>query len=458
MWADINTSHENAATACLTRSSNAGLSVLLNLDASAEIIEAIAAQVHRIRYIYMRSDVFTDDGISPPYLPVFQPSAPILERLHVFKTWIPNSCYVLPTMFAGVTPLLSKLALRYIVPQLNSVSYANLRELMVKGKKRDVITASISQLLDLFEACPRLEIFMAVKARILADEEDAEVTKPLSGRKVHMEHLRLLEIARSSAAVVADIIRHLEVPEFCGLRLNTWLEMDDEVALRFGIPADLGDTHHLRDIKKLRVDFMSAVDSVMITAATSKSHPWEVCGLIDARAGDELGDMFTIAGPLMTAISKTLALQAVEEFTISESRFHQAYLGFSVKVWTDVLQRMPRLKTLHIKLNDSSDDGFSRTLLTALGTSGALMGKLVCPELEYLSVTNDPAWSTLRCYNLAEERQRAGHPLKRVSMTLPHYKDVEDLDITDVPLLKKMVATVDFHCEECDFPEFAMLS
>ena len=55
---------------------------------------------------------------------------------------------------------------------------------------------------------------------------------------------------------------------------------------------------------------------------------------------------------------------------------------------------------------------------------------------------------------MAEERKKAGHPLKRVAMRLSHYASFHDTDDTDLPMLRRQVETVDLEPEDITFPEF----
>lgn len=69
---------------------------------------------------------------------------------------------------------------------------------------------------------------------------------------------------------------------------------------------------------------------------------------------------------------------------------------------------------------------------------------------------NDKTWSSLHCYLMAKERLEAGHPLKRVSMRQPYYEDLEDVEDTDLPTLRRVVDNVDLEpptVELLDFPD-----
>ena len=69
-------------------------------------------------------------------------------------------------------------------------------------------------------------------------------------------------------------------------------------------------------------------------------------------------------------------------------------------------------------------------------------------------MVGDKTWSSLQCYTLAEERHKRGHPLKRVSMRLPHYASFANPDDTDLPLLRKYVEKVDLEPEDITFPDW----
>ncbi|KAJ3527213.1 hypothetical protein NM688_g8159 [Phlebia brevispora] len=103
-------------------------------------------------------------------------------------------------------------------------------------------------------------------------------------------------------------------------------------------------------------------------------------------------------------------------------------------------------------MDSSYDEGFSRSILAAL--SEVHGEHMLCPLLENLFVVGDKTWSSLQCYTMAEERHRRNHPLKRVSMCLPHYASFANPDDTDLPLLRKYVETVDLEPTDITFPAF----
>jgi len=157
----------------------------------------------------------------------------------------------------------------------------------------------------------------------------------------------------------------------------------------------------------------------------------------------DMGEMSTIAGHLLLNIVRTLDLSFLEEFTISETHYNHAHLGFTRQRWIEIFERMPLLKALHIRLDSIYDGGFSRSILSALATPREVTGRLLCPHLTTLTVVNDKTWSSLHCYLLAQERAKHGHPLKKVSMHMPCYENFEDIDDTDLPALRRVIEVVD---------------
>ncbi|OBZ69242.1 hypothetical protein A0H81_10770 [Grifola frondosa] len=261
-------------------------------------------------------------------------------------------------MFSSSTPCLTTLKLIYSYPALGRVSFASLKELYIRGKKRDLITMEISQLLQMLEACPRLEVLVTYKTTFVPSEGEYEF------RQIRLDSLRWIDIARCSATVVTDMISRLIVPN-CTLRLSVWLERRDDFRFLFGVPYDLEETHPLRDIRRLHITYQSASGAIVLEGNTSLN-PFQITATIGS--GSNIGDMPTVSGPLLQSVTKTLDLSLLEEFAVAETAFYQPHTGFSRDTWRHVLEKMPMLKVLHVRLQSITDGGFCRALLSALST------------------------------------------------------------------------------------------
>jgi len=373
-----------------------------------------------------------DADLREPLETMLRSPAPSLEALHVFKVGMDGDCFALPTMFDGHTPRLTTLRLVYAYPELGSLTYTNLRRLFIKGKKRKPITMEVSRLLEILAACPELEELRTYKATFTSSSA-ADSLPPL-----RLDNLRVLDIARCSASVVADLFSRLAVPD-CATRFHVWLERAADFTFRFGLP-DILETGHLPGITRLHIEYTSANDVVAIHG-TTRTSPFQIVAAIPQDS--DMGEMPTVAGHLLLNIVRTLDLSLLEEFTISETYYHRAHLGFTRRRWIEVFERMPLLKELHIRIDSINDAGFSRAILAALATLGEVTGRLLCPNLEVLTMTNDKTWSTLQCYLLAQQRAQHGHPIKRLSMRLPCYENFEDIEDTDIPGLRKIIEVVD---------------
>ena len=161
---------------------------------------------------------------------------------------------------------------------------------------------------------------------------------------------------------------------------------------------------------------------------------------------------------MLLSVARTLDLSLVEEFAIAETSFYHPHIGFSKEVWTQVLGRMPLLRTLHIRLQNITDSGFCRAILSALGTADEITGRLTCPGLETVTLVDDKTWSSLQWWRFAKERRDAGHPLRRLSLCLPHYENVEDMASTDLTQFREVVDAVDLDPPDTphiDFPNAA---
>lgn len=436
LWTRLSTRFPDAALACLERSADASLTLIVSASASTEsasqVVAAALPHAARICHIYLPS-IFMDADLHEPLAPILRSAAPALEALHVYKVGMDADFFALPTMFDGHTPRLTTLKLSYAYPELGSVTYTSLKRLYIKGKKHKPITMELSRLLEILVACPQLEELRTYKATFTPSSA-AEKLPPL-----RLDNLRVLDIARCSASVVADLFSRLIVPD-CATRFHVWLERAADFTFRFGLPDNLEETGHLPGITRLHIEYTSASDVVVIHG-TTRTSPFQIGAAIPQDS--DMGEMPTVAGHLLLSIVRTLDLSLLEEFTISETYYHRAHLGFTRRRWIEVFERMPLLRELHIRIDSINDAGFSRAILAALSTPGEVTRRLLCPNLEMLTMSNDKTWSSLHCYLLAQERAAHGHPLKRLSMRLPCYENFEDIEDTDLPALRKIIDIVD---------------
>ncbi|CCM04718.1 uncharacterized protein FIBRA_06906 [Fibroporia radiculosa] len=452
LWTRISTRYPEAVLACLSNSADAPLSLFVSVGVSTEtmayVIGATMPHAGRIRHLYLPS-TFENTDLRQTLAPILQSPMPTLETLHVYKVAMDSDCFPLPRLFAGQATQLTTLKLCYTFPESDSVSFANVRRLLIRGKKRKPITIELPRLFEILEACPNLEELRTVKASFTESEDDE---RPL--RRLRLEHLRVLDLTRCSPHVVADIFRHLIIPE-CAIRFYTWLERAADFTFRFGIPELLDESSHLREITKLHVEYTSASDLITIQGMT-RTAPFHIVASIPS--GSDMGEMSTIAGHLLLSIVRTLDLSCLEEFIIAESYYHRVHLGFTRRGWAEVFERMPQLKTLHIRIDSMNDAGFSRSILSALSTVKEITGNLHCPLLETITMVNDKTWSSLQCYLLAVERAKRGHPLKKVSMRLPYYENFEDIVDTDLPAMRQVIESVDLDPPSIDRPAFPDLT
>lgn len=454
LWRQLSTRYPTAATTALERSADAGVCFVIphgyeEGDKTAALVKALAAQIHRLRWLYIPSTMLkTSDGNPDPRLtPLIENPAPMLEILETIKVRGEGESRPLPTMFKGKTPLLNRLRVHYLYPQLNSLNMSCIKFLSFCGKKRVTLSIPVSSLVDILEKCPRLEVLKIEKVtwQSAADEDK---------RKVKLDHLRYLELGRASGSVVADIVGRIDAPEF-SMKLKVWLDRYEDNKFYMGVPQEheLDFAHPLRDVRKLYVQFLNGYEGICIYGAT-KTYPFEIHGLLEDSTISNLGDMDNIAGTVFQSIVRAFDFANIEEFALSEMRTHSRWTGFTKKVWGDLFKRAPNLKSFYITTDASYDEGFARAILAALVTPDERSGRLHCPALENLFVSGDKTWSSLQCYVMAEERSKAGTPLKRVSMRLPHYASFSDPEDTDLPMLRRYVEKVDLDPVDITFPDF----
>ena len=181
---------------------------------------------------------------------------------------------------------------------------------------------------------------------------------------------------------------------------------------------------------------------------------------IDGKAlpaeGKGLATLRADVGMVFQSFVRGFCCDDLEEFAICDQRMHSRWTGFTKKLWTELFRRAPKLRAFYCTADPGYDEGFARPVLAALATSEA--GRMLCPALEDVFVSGDKTWSSLQCFIVAEMRAQAGHPLKRVSMRLPHYASFSDPEETDLPMLRKHVEKVDLDPPEMTFPEYPEIS
>ncbi|KAI0780670.1 hypothetical protein BD413DRAFT_8515 [Trametes elegans] len=454
LWTQISTRYPEAALACLERSADAPFSLVVHArahpDNSKDVIDRVRPHMSRLRHLYLPWTQLHDENgnVSELLSSFIDVPAPQLETFYVYRVRIDGNCFPLPAIFGGHTPRLQVLKLSYCYPNMGHLSMRSLKMLYIRGKKRDAITMELSRLLEILEACPALEVLVTFKARFVHTQPLEQEGEPF--RRVRLDKLRRIDIARCSASVASTLLDRLIMPH-CQLSLGVWLERRSDFRFTFGVPDELSEDHPLRDIRKLQVAYRSASGSVFIDG-TAGAHPFQITATI--APGSDIGDMPTVSGPLLLSIARTLDLGALEEFTIAETAYYHPHVGFAKDVWVQALARMPLLRALHIRLQSITDSGFCRVVLSALATPDAITGRPACPHLETITLADDKTWSSLQWYVFARARKAQGCPLRRLSLCLPHYENVEDMAETDLAELREVVDTVDLDPPETPQVEF----
>ena len=454
LWRQLSTRYPEMGMAALERSLDAGFCFVIppsyqEGDKTAALIKAVAVQTRRLQWLYIPSTMLkaSDGSVDPTLLPLLESPAPILETVETIKVRGEGDCRPLPVLFRGQAPCLKRLRLQYLYPQLDSVSLSKLKFLSFSGKKRLPLSLTVSQLLDLLEKCPLLEILKTEKISWQpAPDEDK--------RKVRLEHLKYLELGRANGSIISDIVGRIIAQDYA-MKLKVWLERYDENKFYIGVPSEhlLDFDHPLHDLRKLFVNYANGYESVSIHGVTAK-YPFEIDGMLEDTTVANVGDMDSIAGSVFQSICRTFDTEHLEEFAIYEMRTHARWTNFTKKVWVELFRRTPRLHSFYVTTDMSYDEGFARAVLAALVAPDERTGRMLCPALENLFVNGDKTWSSLQAYIMAEERARAGHPLKRVAMRLAHYASFHDPEDTDLPMLRRHVATVDLEPPEISFPDY----
>ena len=122
------------------------------------------------------------------------------------------------------------------------------------------------------------EALVAAVLRLDADPAARVAILTGAGSAFGIDNLRVLDIARCSASVVADLFRRLAVPD-CATRFHVWLERAADFTFRFGLPDNLEETGHLPGITRLHIEYTSANDLVAIHG-TTRTSPFQIIATI----------------------------------------------------------------------------------------------------------------------------------------------------------------------------------
>ncbi|GJE90749.1 hypothetical protein PsYK624_068930 [Phanerochaete sordida] len=454
LWRQLSTRYPDMAMAALERSKDAGICFVIppnyqDGDKTVDLIKAVAGQMRRLRWLYVPSTMLKsgDGTVDPALLPLIGTPAPMLEIMETIKVRGEGDCRPLPVLFNGETPLLNRLRVQYLSPQLTSMSLSKLKFLSFSGKKRLPLSMPVTQLLDLLEKCPLLEILKTEKITWQPAADDDK-------RKVRLEHLRYLELGRTSGSVISDIVGRIIAPGYA-MKLKVWLERYDDNRFHIGVPPEheLEFDHPLRDVRKLYLEYLNGYEGIAIKGAMG-AFPFEIHALLEDSTVANVGDMDSIAGAVFASATRTFDTERLEEFGVYEMRTHARWTSFTKKAWGALFKRAPRLRALYVTTDISYDEGLVRAVLAALVAPDERTGRLLCPALENLFVNGDKTWSSLQAYIMAEERARAGHPLKWVSMRLSHYASFHEAEDTDLPMLRRHIERVDFEPPEMTFPSY----
>ncbi|CAL1705166.1 unnamed protein product [Somion occarium] len=453
LWTHLSTRYCTAALACIERSAEAALSLYICESSKDEkisqVLSAVQPHIARLRHLYVPSNMLKDDNdhIHQVLQPLVNSTAPALETFETIKIranagWIP-----MPALFTGSTPSLTRLKVHFMLPQLRSVTFGKLQVLSFTGRKHTPITLPASELLDILEACPLLQSLKTEKVNFTPARDN-------ESRKIPLDHLQVLQLGRTKASAVADIMKRLIIPG-CAIRLKVHFDRYEDNKFYMGIPLphELELNHPLRDIRKFYVQFMNGYEGVEIFGSTAH-HPFHIHGFVEQDTLSNLGDMDTIAGTVFQSIIKAFDLEAVEDFAMTEYRNNYRWTGLNKKNWMDTFRRMPKLKVFRLTSDGSYDEGYSRAILAALSERDERTGNLFCPQLDAIDVNGDKTWSSLQCYIIAKDRLENGHPLKRVSMRLGHYASFSDSADTDLPRLREYVEQVDLEPQDIELPPF----
>ncbi|KAH9949147.1 hypothetical protein B0H21DRAFT_820336 [Amylocystis lapponica] len=408
LWTTIDGSHPHAALTSLSRSKQAPLYVYLHDKVRRARVRATLEDGGLMSALAPHSARFVELHLEPQFhyrstlLEEFRYPAPQLRALSLGPNLGKADQSVLPTLFAGETPHLERLALSGFTSWPGN-NFVDLTHLCIYCQVPNA-RPRMQDFVDMLATCPRLEELMVCSAG--PDVVDA------TPDMVSLPALRRLSLGDwFSAEVVACFLSHLAIPEETEMTIWGDALLRRDQAISAAIPED---TSCLRPLHGL------ASVSVVVDAA-------EMRQLVSVHKGRlEVYGSFESGAALPTLFS-SLDLHQVGKLTVGGMWRPEP----SREEWRGVFANLPHLTTLEIKSRGT------REMLKALYSDDISEATLLpCPELATLSISNDKNMSTICLFMAARGRASLGHYLQDITVLqlpayCPSWQQLEDV-ISDI--------------------------
>jgi hypothetical protein len=352
-----------------------------------EFAETVAACSPHIQELHIDISAFLSES---SIFDIFQGPAPELESLTIASQRIPPADSVLPKLFDGHTPKLSRLNLEYFTSWPEN-DFTDLTHLCLNNQHNNG-GLTLSQFLDFIETCPRLQELLVADAGPVVDDMPPHASPR---RLIALDHLRELTIGKwNDAPVISAFLSHLIIPH--GARMYLWSGRPE-----YMLPSDCSNLRNMETISEVRFLRVEREYSMILL----------VDGVMCIHENCEPEE-------LLTVISRALPLDALERIWVQDVTTSSP---FTKEDWRLIFTQLPSLQQLGIGGDTSQPVLSALRSRESVGTTEFP----ICRYLEDLSIAVDHNQPTLFVCAFTAERAAQQSSLRTLTVTQPDYNSRE---------------------------------
>ena len=396
LWSVIDSDSALTALAFLDRSAASRLSVFLRDAAYGSRYSPSLERARFMQSVAQHSPRFVELHIQPQFrygakiLSALQYPVPELRALSIMLNLGKDEPQELPVLFSGRMPKLERLTLANFTSWSGNSFGSNLTHLCLLDQHPRA-RMDMLEFLDFLESCPHLKELVLIEAGPTTRVGE----EPDSARLVVLDDLELLHVGGwPTPQCISRFLSHLVIPSTT--KVHLWAECLFSRGEIFSslLPSNLTYLRAFQNLKAVHCTFRPS----------RRDFPQ----LVSVQDGVLV--FFSYFGgstppAMMRSVFDTLDVRAIEELTIGVDCTPE----LPAADWCAILDSMPRLHRLNVLRRPS------RPLLSALRCADTA-GKLPCPALSTLSISDDHMLSSIALYLLAEDRAAAGAPLQKLEV------------------------------------------
>ncbi|KAJ7588835.1 hypothetical protein C8J56DRAFT_1078083 [Mycena floridula] len=364
-------------------------------ELSAATLDCLASHKHRMSQLhFFHSD--TPLFLNHPFItqPASELSSLTIAPLN------PVGDMALPQLFAGRTPNLRQLSLRYFTSWPPGY-FHNLTHFYLYVQPEQMFRPSTTTFLDFLEQSPLLEVLTLADAGP-TKEETIDLPPVALDRMVTLSALKVLNMSVYPAFACARLLAHLLMSNQTEIYiLGVAPLIGPEEDLTSLIPSQISHLNNLSSIK----------ECVISRLRDSLYQPGTIHHFLVANYQLQIQTSFSIGQ--FAPFHRRYPIANIRKFTVNDPSYH-VNGSLSTQMWKDCFSNMPVLEAIHI-LSSLSANSFTKNIVTALQSDGARSStSFLCPILEEIRIDNEYELPTLRLYNLVKQRSKYGAAIKRL--------------------------------------------